>query len=292
MRELCVLPPLVADEEIVAVTASFDGQLAAVAVRRGDVSSAALFLFDGNDWQRTAMRPYGVAYPHLALLPGNETLVIYSRSDRRGNGEWDDNAYVYDPTGRQRRSFCLGDGIEHVAVDAAGAIWVAYFDEGVFGDGNSGIGRSGLVRFSADGQQLWQYEPPSGADYIADCYALNVDARTTWICYYTEFPLVKIEGGRATAYAPTPVRGARSVMVHGRDVVFVGEYDDHMRLASCRLAGTSVEYVDQAVFVEPGGEQVPLFRPFAARGSRLYVTTDDRVLLADLADDDNRVRVR
>jgi hypothetical protein len=42
------------------------------------------------------------------------------------------------------------------------------------------IGAAGLVRFDDHGHQLWGYQSPAGVGKVADCYALNVDARTTW----------------------------------------------------------------------------------------------------------------
>jgi hypothetical protein len=137
------------------------------------------------------------------------------------------------------------------------------------------------------GRRLWTYNAPSGSDPIFDCYALNVDARTTWAYYYTDFPLVQITGGRARAYAPTPVRGARHVMIYRDEVVFVGEYEDRLRLTDCRLVGDTVQLRGQACLVDPDDTPLPLFRPITARGSRLWLRTGRHILVAGLADQDN-----
>jgi hypothetical protein len=177
-------------------------------------------------------------------------------------------------------------------VDDSASIWIAYFDEGVFGNlgWNQPIGAAGLIRFSRHGDRLWTYTPPSGAAEIADCYALNVDARTTWIYYYTDFPLIQITGGRARAYAPTPVRGARAVVVYDHDRVFIGEYNDPLRLSSCHLTRDTVEYRGLATIIGPDGAPLTPFRLVAARGSRLYVPTNTHIMLVDIADEPNRTR--
>jgi hypothetical protein len=244
-REVAALPWLAPTEEIVADTVSVHGQVAVLAAARtlpsttpaaGSLATATVYLHDDDGgWRAVAVDVSATAYPHLDILPDGDLLIVGARCRRYRDGSTDDNAHTFDPTGTHRSAFCLGDGIEHIGVDDAGSIWVAYFDEGVFGNlgWTQPVGAAGLVRFSRHSDRLWTYTPPPGAAEIADCYALNVDARTTWIYYYTDFPLVQITNGRTRAYAPTPVRGARAVVVHDHDVVFIGDYDDPLRLSSC-----------------------------------------------------------
>ncbi len=177
-------------------------------------------------------------------------------------------------------------------MDDAGSIWVAYFDEGVFGNlgWTQPVGAAGLARFSRHSDRLWTYTPPPGAAEIADCYALNVAARTTWIYYYTDFPLVQITNGRTRAYAPTPVRGARAVVVHDHDVVFIGDYDDPLRLSSCHRTRDTVEYRGLATIIGPDDAPLTLFHLVAARGSRLYLRTTTHIMLVDIADEPNQTR--
>jgi hypothetical protein len=217
--------------------------------------------------------------------------VVGSRCHRGRDGRAELNAHRYDAAGRLTERFCLGDGIEHLAVDGAGTFWVGYFDEGVFGDNGwtQPIGAAGLVQFTEHGQPLYRYTPPSGADAIVDTYALNVDAHTVWTYYHSDFPLVRIKDHHARAYA-TPVRGARAIIIHDRDVVFVGDYDDPLRLSGCHLTDTQVEYRGQAQLIQPDGTLLNLYRIVAAHGSRLHIRTDAHIAVADLADEHDHQR--
>jgi hypothetical protein len=74
----------------------------------------------------------------------------------------------------------LGDGIEHVAIDAEDRVWVGWFDEGMFGnDGWRVPGQewppssNGVACFATDGALLPLPVWPAEAGTIADCYALN-----------------------------------------------------------------------------------------------------------------------
>jgi hypothetical protein len=290
------LPPLDPSEEIVAATATVVGEMAVVATPRAGWPQPPdcrprVYVHDGDQtWRAVALTGPRATYPLLDLLPDGDILVVNARCHRWGDGSVEDNAHVFDPAGAHLRSFCLGDGIEHLGVDAAGTIWVGYFDEGVFGNlgWNDPIGAAGVVRFDSHGHRLWTYQPPPGTNPIADCYALNVDARTTWAYYHTDFPLVQLTDGQARAYAPTPVRGARHLLTYRDQVIFIGEYDDPLRLADCHLTGTTVQYRGQALLHDPDGAPLHLFQPISTRGSRLYLHTDQQILIADLADQDSR----
>ncbi len=292
-RHVAELPALQPAEQIVAVTVTFDDRLAVLAVSGAanleEQRTARVLIHDGDStwWPIPVTGCPAVAYPLLDLRPDGRILVVGSRSRRFRDGTVEDNAHVLGPSGGHVRSFCLGDGIEHVGVDAAGTIWVAYFDEGVFG--NNGwtdpVGAAGLVRFDDHGHPVWRYQPPAGVHGIVDCYAMNVDARITWAYYYSDFPLVRITAGRARAFVPTPVRGAHHLITYRDEVVFVGGYEDRLRLTECRLTGTTVDHLGPAVLHDPAGDPLHLYRPVTTRGSRLWLQVGDRILLADLADD-------
>jgi hypothetical protein len=129
-----------------------------------------------------------IAPSKVDLLPDGSLLLAQSRYSRRPFEP--DNAQVFSGSGQALRSFRIGDGVAHLAVDEPGTIWVGYYDEGIYS--GDPLSAGGLARFDEYGRQLWTYRPPSGLDHIADCYALNVSARTTWAYYYTGFPLIRI----------------------------------------------------------------------------------------------------
>ena len=102
------------------------------------------------------------------------------------------NARILDPKGQVLRSLDLGDASQHVQTSRDGRIWVGYFDEGVFG---RGIGQSGLVCFDPMGRPIFRYAELAAEHdlpHIADCYTLNVADDSVLVCYYTDFPLVRL----------------------------------------------------------------------------------------------------
>jgi hypothetical protein len=117
-----------------------------------------------------------------------------------------------------------------VRVSTSGHIWVAYFDEGVYGNRDWGdpgpcpIGASGLVRFTSDLEPDWHY--PDQADHpwgaISDCYALNLDGDTAWACYSTDFPVVRIQDGTVTGWHNTIFYGSRALAVADTTVALYG----------------------------------------------------------------------
>ncbi len=82
------------------------------------------------------------------------------------------------------------------------------------------------MRFSPELEPDWHYpsagDPPWGA--ISDCYALNVDGDTAWACYYTDFPVVRVQAGTITGWHNTIAGGAKAIAVAGGIVALSGGY--------------------------------------------------------------------
>jgi len=191
---------------------------------------------------------------------GDDVLLACARSGHALSAGGDRNGVVYDPSGRPVRDLALGDGIASMQATAAGRLWVAYFDEGVFGGspGAPAVGESGLVAFDVTGRVEWAFEPPDGLAPIADCYALNVASDDdAWCCYYTDFPLVHVRGLAAVASWQAPEHGSDAFAVDDDHALFHGGYDRHGLACLARI--------------EPSG----LVRPGA---TLRLVTTDGRAL--------------
>jgi hypothetical protein len=135
--------------------------------------SARVLIHDETDVRSVEIAGETRAYPRVALLNDDEILLAGTRCRRFADGTHELNGHVYGLDGQLRRQFLLGDGIEHIATDVRGEIWVGYFDEGVFGnygwgamttseEQESPVGWPGLVRFDAEGNMTWRYEPPEG----------------------------------------------------------------------------------------------------------------------------------
>ena len=199
---------------------------------------AALLTVSDRAWSsKFHLRGLTATHPLVDLLPDGEILVVAPRCHRFSDGSHELNARVYDENGDVQREFLLGDGIKHVQADRSGNIWVGYFDEGVFGNfgwlSGTPVGASGIVRFNERGEKLWDYQAPSGADPVTDCYALNVSVDAVWAYYYTGFPVVCINRNSGARAWTTNTSGGRALAVDGRRVLLYGGYNPDR--TSCRL---------------------------------------------------------
>jgi hypothetical protein len=150
-----------------------------------------LFSFHSNEWHpELTFGPTHSFFSFVQPLPGNRWLFVGSRLE----GPTDQNAHVLDHDAKHLYSFNAGDGIEHIQATTGGEIWVGYFDEGVFGEGE--LSHSGLVCLSDTGAPLMRFwediAEPNHLPSIDDCYALNVADEGVWVSYYSAFPLVKL----------------------------------------------------------------------------------------------------
>jgi len=174
--------------------------------------------------------------------------------------------------------FCLGDGVEHLQADKAGRLWVGYCDEGVYGNfgwGNHPMGWAGLASFDSFGNHLWDFIPPGGFDVISDCYALNVSDDAVWACYYTDFPIVRVDSNGKAAGWTTPLRGPSAISVSGNLVLAFGGYREHRSNCSLlHLGEGTAEVMAQVRLMLPDGVDLEECKVIG-RGSMLHVISDD-----------------
>jgi hypothetical protein len=172
-----------------------------------------------------------VWHPIIDRLPDGSWVVVSARADAE-----DANAIILSPDGRPSHSFAAGDGIEHVRCAADGSIWIGYFDEGIFG---GTLGAGGIVRFGRNGQPLWTYndEARGGKSFIDDCYAMTLVGDDLWTCFYSDFPIARIAGGREKSWRNS-VSGAKALAIEGSTVLLAGGYSpEQTRLAVMELKG-------------------------------------------------------
>lgn len=222
--------------------------------------------------------------PHLlyALQPLGADLLLICVPAGRSAGTL--NGRVYSREGRLLREMALGDSIEHVQTTLKGAIWTAYFDEGVFGD--DPVSAHGLAAWNAQGECVYRYQPDlAGLDSICDCYALNVaDDRETWLYYYTQFPLVLLRGHRVVRYWNVPIAGAHAFAVHGEHALFTGGYREHAQLALLRLGeAAQCDLLARFAPCDADGEALPAGR-FHGRGDALYFHAAGRIWAVDVGE--------
>lgn len=223
-----------------------------------------------------------IEHPMVQPLPNGRVLVVGARCRWSPDGVHP-NAFVLDQSGHVVASAVFGDGILHVATTPSGQSWVGYFDEGISGNLNWGgpgpepIGAHGLVRFDENLELAWEFPDDTPFDSIWDCYALNVADEVVWACYYTDFPVVRIDAGRVTGW-PTEAQGPHAVVTDGYRCALVGSSGD----GSVVVVG-ELSYDGRFTAVRETALAVP-HRPVAmiGRGDTLHVLDDRTHYKVDL----------
>ncbi|MFI4974571.1 MAG: hypothetical protein ACHP84_08535 [Caulobacterales bacterium] len=212
------------------------------------------------------------AFPQFDRLPDGRWIVADSRCARSGQ-----NAAVIDPAGVITHRFRLGDGIEHLQCDGAGAIWVGYFDEGLSDD----LGCAGLARFDDEGAAAWSYNHEvarrfaayPAEHYVDDNYALNVSGSEVWACSYMSFEILRVLPDGEWRTWSNDVKGAKAIAVDGRDVVLFGGYEpNEMRIAHVRLGRDHAEWLG-VLELNLDGDVDARNRTVVGRGDTVHVVT-------------------
>lgn len=232
----------------------------------------------GGRWHSLTLSPTRENYHFVQPFGGDEWLLVRGRAE----SDSDPNASVYDSNGALSCSFHAGDGIQDVQTTDDGQIWVSYFDEGVFGDKT--LGRAGLTCLDRSGHVRFRFNDLATADGvpdIADCYALNVcSEQNIWLCYYMDFPLVRLEEDRiAGLWSGLGVDGTSAFAVSGHHVLFAGGYDQRNLLLLADLdSGTVRKFAP----VNTDGKSIQSFTAFG-RGNRLWLLVGHTLYVVDLS---------
>jgi hypothetical protein len=230
----------------------------------------------GGGWAYLDLPPTAENYHRVQPLPDQQWLLVRGRAADGG----DRNAHVYSAGGELLRSFHAGDGVEDVQATEKGRAWVSYFDEGVFG--NTPLGNSGLACLGGGGRPLFRFTdlgPEPLVQGMADCYALNVCSdRETWLCYYTDFPLVRLLDRKLAGAWAMPVRGSAGFAVGQGRVLFGGSYE---RKGSLFLVGLDTLAAQELTPADEEGKPLGPFRPFGRRHC-LYLATAEALHVVDL----------
>jgi hypothetical protein len=210
-----------------------------------------------------------VPFPKFDQLPGERWIIAAAWSGP--------NARILDRGSDVARRVDLGGGIAHVQSDAAGNIWVGYFDEGVF-DPEYPLGAAGLNRFDDTGAVIWRHDDPNYC--IADCYAMSVAEDAAWCCSYPDFPILRIDFHGAERSWTCPVAGAGAIAVHGDLVLLAGGYGERGRIGSLvRLEAGNARLVKEFEL----GVDLHEATMKTGRGHRLHVVVDDEWFVFEVA---------
>jgi hypothetical protein len=237
--------------------------------------------FLDSEWNSLTLPATKENFHRVQPLGKNGWLLMRGRA----KGETDRNAHVHNPDGTHGDSFHAGDGIENVQTTGDSRIWISFFDQGVFGD--TALGRAGLACLDNSGQVQFKFNDlaeAGAAPDIADCYAFNVCSdREVWLCYYTDFPLVRLVDRQVARIWPkVAVQGAHAFAVSGQRVLFAGMYEKRNSLFLADLDTTKVQ---ERVPVNDAGKIIRTFTAFG-RGTRLYLHSGNEVFAVDLTDND------
>lgn len=165
----------------------------------------------GRPTRTTAIAELRLAHPSVAALPDGELLLVGARCLWSPAGAAP-NAAIYSADGDLIREGVVGDGVGQVCTTTGGAIWIGYSDEGIFGNygwglpGPAPIGQSGLVRFDSSLHVSWEF-PRNAESHIVDSPYVTVAGETVWACYYSTYPIVRVEGDALTSWRNETARG-------------------------------------------------------------------------------------
>ena len=215
--------------------------------------------FDGKKLlQETRIESLGLVFPRIAGYP-NETFLI--ASSRR----WQDkNGMNFDSRGQVTNSFDLENAIEDIQVTSQSMIWVSYFDEALY---------PGIRCFTKNGQQQWIFPPEDSSECCADCYSMNVVGEKVWTCYYTEFPVVRIDEDRS--YQVWTNRYATHALAVNGDYVAFHTPRNLCVLQKCTDAGEMAQSVEYELKPE-GAPQIPGTWPVKARNHIFHSLSNRR----------------
>jgi hypothetical protein len=214
-------------------------------------------------------------FPMVQPLPDSQVLVVGARAAWLPDGP-ERNATIYGPDGSPLLNACVGDGIEQVRTTPTGAVWLGYFDEGVYGNlgwgepgGPEPMGWPGLLKMTPQLEIEWRY-PADELEPIDDCYALNLAAEVAWAFPYSSFCVTRVEDAQVRLW-PSHVQGAHAIVVDGERVVLVGGYSgDRDRLVLGRLGESFTEEVKTRLAM-PDGTQVPAKAITVGQADELHV---------------------
>lgn len=186
-----------------------------------------------------------VRYPKIAGLPGGGWVVADTRVnvDSMTGYRQPISSWVFDAGGRLTAEGNLGDGIQHLLSTRAGHLWLGYFDEGIYGGGETE--HHGLVRFNSALEPSWLF--PYGAEHgvIDDCYALNVRGETATVYFYGAFDIAQVRRDAVTNWSGAPA-GAHGLLVNGDRCALIGGYAERRDVVShLRLGTGEVELVGE-----------------------------------------------
>ncbi len=165
-------------------------------------------------------------------------------------------------------------------MSAAGKLWAAYFDEGVFGNGE---GAEGVVVRNGAGRKIWAFDAgKAGTDSVDDVYAFNLAAEDdAWVYFYTQFAIVRWRKNQPTVWQ-TRVEGARALAVRSTEALLLGDFDDptSLRVLDLPERGGRARVKRRLRLRLPAGTDVASLHAFGA-GTRMALWSSRDLMVLD-----------
>ncbi|MEV7597528.1 hypothetical protein AB0O91_09080 [Kitasatospora sp. NPDC089797] len=159
---------------------------------------------------------------HLALLPGGRVLLAGARAEQQG-GEWLPNGSGYGPDGTPGPELALGDDIRVLVTGRDGRIWMAYGDEGIYGD--HPLSCSGLRAVDTRGRSVWSPDRAGLPGHPLEGLAGATEGPRAWLAWYPGSSgsyLTRVDPADGTQFTvPCPVRLPVGFAIRGREGVFL-----------------------------------------------------------------------
>ncbi|MDO5533894.1 MAG: hypothetical protein Q4F65_04490 [Propionibacteriaceae bacterium] len=220
----------------------------------------------------TSVPELPVANPKIGAFPDGTFVVVGARCEWSPQGP-ELNALAIDQTGRIVRRGCVGDGVHRLQVSSDGAIWVSYFDEGIYGafgwnyPGPAPLGAGGLVKWSPEFEKVWAPDPSEGLIY--ESYGPNIADDEVWCCTYPDSQVVRIAQHERTIFATSGLAGPSALLTNGDTAVLISAKGDPSLLVQGRFVNGCFTETGRSRLHMPDGRLLTA-RLLACRGPVAY----------------------
>jgi hypothetical protein len=121
-------------------------------------------------------------------------------------------------------------------------------------------------------------------NFICDCYALNVvNDNKVWFCYYCDFLLGKIKGGKIDYYDPK-ISGADGFLIYDRYALFRGGYNNQNEYHLLHFVKDDKLREERTITFTDEDDKVIVAENYDYRGSRLLLVVGSKLYYIDLVD--------
>lgn len=208
-----------------------------------------IFVEHGKTTEIFAIGNSEIEYHFVREIKKN-ILLASARCQYKSEEDIEENGRIFDRNGKNIECFTIGDGIEDIKVHND-AIWISYFDEGVYGNygWSKPIGRDGLICLDQNRSISYSYKAEHEHEFIDDCYSMTLDFEgNPWFYYYSEFCLCYKNRSGLKYFKPN-LSGSSNILVSDQYILMDKGYDNKAEFLLFSKNGfkelKSIEFVDE-----------------------------------------------